>query len=76
MDRIIVTNAFVGICGMQVCVEKDATDKEILAVANAQNPSGTTSGWTKVIRENDDPEECRPVVCKSNPNRLHLILTC
>ena len=41
MKKIIITNPMIGICYMQICADKKATDKEILAIANAENPSGT-----------------------------------
>jgi hypothetical protein len=81
MERVIVTNPFVGICGMQVCAVADATDKEILAVCNSENPSGTTNGWGEVIREVKEEgfmnsKNCLPVVCKDYPDRLHFIVVC
>ena len=72
MERVRVTKPMVGICHMQVCVEKDATDEEILKVCNRENPSGTTHGWGSVIREG----EGAPVVCKSHPDRLHMLAAC
>lgn len=42
MNKVVVTRPFMGICGMQVCAHKDATDEEILAVCNGENPSGTS----------------------------------
>lgn len=40
--RVSITQAAIGICHMQVCAAKDATDDEILKVCNYENPSGTT----------------------------------
>jgi hypothetical protein len=37
MERVEITKAFMGICTMQVCAEKDATDKEILEVCNSMD---------------------------------------
>ena len=30
MDKVVVTRGIVGLCHMQVCAHKDATDEEIL----------------------------------------------
>lgn len=73
--RVVVTRAVLGICHMQVCAAKDATDTEVLGVANRENPSGTTNGWTTVIRSGDESKKA-PVACQQNPERLHLLLVC
>lgn len=57
---------------MQVCCEKDATDEEILDVCNRENPAGTRIGWGEVIREGQGA----PVVCKDDPGRLHILVSC
>lgn len=75
MDRVVVTRAVHGICRMQVCAAKDATDDEVMAVANAQNPAGTTFGWARVIRDGA-PAEGGPIACADDPGRLHLLLEC
>ena len=79
MEKIIVTNPFVGIAHMQVCAANDATDEEILAVCNATNPAGTTNGWSHVCR-NDEPDEfwgptC-PVQCSDDKGRTHFLIAC
>lgn len=76
--RVIVTKFFHGLCGMQVCAVKDATDGEILEVCNKENPSGTTNGWGIVLRYTDDKdkEKCLPVKCEDDENRLHVIVYC
>jgi hypothetical protein len=61
---------------MQVCAAADATDEEILRVANAQNPSGTSRGWEEVARENYEDERLRPVVCSNDNTRKHFVLIC
>lgn len=76
MKKAIVTNPMIGLCFMQVCADKEATDEEILAVANAENPSGTTNGWSEVVHENHENKKLRPVVCSDDPNRNHFILIC
>jgi len=78
MNRIIVTRPIVGICYMQVCAEKDATDTEILEICNRENPSGTTAGWVRVVREVkfEGEENKLPVQCADNPNRLHFLVCC
>ena len=37
VKRVIVTRPMIGLLYMQVCVCKDATDKEILEVSNKEN---------------------------------------
>ena len=66
----------IGICYMQVCAVHDATDEEILEVANEKNPSGTEAGWGIVCREDDEQENRRPVICEDNSERRHFILIC
>lgn len=73
MNRVEVTRSFVGIYYMQVCAEKDASDKEILEVCNRENISGTTNGWMSVLREDS---EHPPVACQDNPSRLHFLVSC
>jgi hypothetical protein len=70
--RILVTRAMCGICHMQVCVVKDATDEEILEVCNRENPAGTSLGWGTVCRG----DEHAPVICDDDPERLHLMVSC
>jgi len=72
MEKVIVTNPFVGICHMQVCVEKDVPDEEILKVCNRENMAGTTNGWSDVVRSGDGA----PIVCADNPDRLHILVAC
>jgi len=74
-DRVTVTRPIIGICHMQVCAAKDATDEEMLEVANAENPSGTTGGWSKVLRDKQNPDAA-PCVCGNDPERMHFILQC
>ena len=84
MDRVEVTISMIGLTLMQVCAIKDATDEEILQIANSENPAGTTNGWTLVIRENNKPdyweddtfEQAKPVQCEDHPDRMHFILVC
>jgi len=81
MNRVIVTNPFNGICGMQVCCVKDATDEEILEVCNRENPSGTENGWGDVLRQviKDDiwaTEKNMPVQCEDYEDRIHIIVLC
>ena len=77
LARIVVTREFVGICHMQVCAIKDATDEEILKVCNEENPSGTTGGWGIVCRaENTEIPNQFPVQCSKYPERQHLLIVC
>ncbi len=72
-ERVIVTRTFVGVCHMQVCAVRDATDEEILEVANRDNPSGTQRGWTSVVRREGDGA---PVSCGGVAGRVHFLLEC
>jgi len=79
MNKVEVTREMIGLCYMQVCAEKDATDEEILQVCNSENPSGTTNGWVKVIRDIEDDkyaENMVPGVCANDPERLHFLIVC
>ena len=79
MDRVIITSPVVGICHMQVCAVKDATDEEILHVCNRGNPSGTTNGWSSVVREAEPDSIFKtpaPVACAETPDRIHFLVGC
>jgi hypothetical protein len=69
-----------GLLAMQVCAWKDATDAEILAVCNSQNPAGTTNGWCSVVREVGEDEhittDALPVQCADEPDRQHFVVRC
>ena len=86
MDKVIVTRSFCNIFTMQVCAEQDATDDEILAVCNRENPAGTTNGWGTVVRDESDypdmgvieghQQSVAPVTCESYPDRKHFLVLC
>lgn len=79
MNRVVVTRPIVGICHMQVCAAKDATDEEILAICNRENPSGTTNGWGHVVRSAEPDSMFKtpgPVQCDDDPERLHILVAC
>jgi hypothetical protein len=76
MNRVIVTNPFMGLTGMQVCAVKDATDEEILTVCNRDNYAGTTNGWTTVYRDDSKFGKTAPVQCEGHEDRLHFIVSC
>jgi len=73
-ERVQITRNMVGLCYMQVCAVEDATDHEILDVCNRRNPSGTTMGWTRVVREAAD--KSAPITCEDEPNRTHFLVAC
>lgn len=75
MERIEVTRAFAGICHMQVCAVKDATDEEILAESNRKNLCGTAQGWCTVTRDESDPN-LSPKICGEDPGRIHFLVGC
>lgn len=80
--RVIVTRRMVNIFTMQVCAVKSATDEEILAVCNDENPAGTSNGWAKVIRESEGADSISagpnkvPVPCTDHEDRLHFLVLC
>ena len=79
MDRVVVTIRHVfpsvlGLCYMQVCAVEDATDEEILAVCNRDNPAGTSKGWMEVVRENEPDEAMRPIACDEYPGRKNFLV--
>ena len=83
MKRVLITQPMIGICFMQVCAVSDATDEEILEIANRENPAGTERGWTQVAREDYKDSRMRPVDCEDNKllndedhQRKHFILIC
>lgn len=81
MDKVIITRNAVGICFMQVCSEKDATDEEILTACNAENPSGTSLGWCRVIRQPNldscmESKKSAPIYCDKYPDRVHYLVSC
>jgi hypothetical protein len=78
MERVVVSRAMMGICGMQVCAVKDATDEEILTVCNRQNPSGVSGGWSEVVRGQRPTSEVpqAPVQCEDHEDRIHILVFC
>jgi hypothetical protein len=70
----MVTREFVGICHMQVCADSEATDEAILEVCNRENPSGTTNGWSRVVRDAEGPQA--PVQCHDDAKRTHFLVAC
>ena len=75
--RVLITRTFVGLCHMQVCAVKDATDEEILSRCNSDNPSGTQAGWSTVYRMDDEfYGRTAPVRCEHNLERLHFMVGC
>jgi hypothetical protein len=77
VNRVVVTNLFVGVCHMQVCAVADATDEEILEACNRENPAGTSAGWATVCRSADDFwGKTAPVACADDSSRLHFLVAC
>jgi len=78
--RVILTKSFVNIFTMQVCAVSDATDKEILDECNLGNPSGTSGGWSSVIRESDErlgrEKNNVPMPCDDHAGRIHFLVVC
>lgn len=68
-----------GIFDCQVCVPNEWTDEQVEELANAENPTGISSGW-RIRKEGSellvgDPER---VSCNSetNPGFVHIMLDC
>lgn len=77
--RVEVTRTMVGLCHMQVCAVVGATDEEILAVCNRENPSGTSLGWSRVIRANEEwlgEVGGGPIQCEKHADRQHYLVAC
>ena len=75
MNRVEMTRFMCGLIYMQVCAVPDATDEEILEVCNRENPSGTTAGWTRVVRDTSDVRKA-PGPCEEYPTRTHFLVSC
>jgi hypothetical protein len=78
MEKVIMTRSFINIYTAQVCAEKGLSDEDILREVNISNPSGTSKGWTSVVREVTDvfKENCMPKQCADYPDRMHYLITC
>lgn len=76
MNRIEMTTQFHGLFSMMVCVEADVTDNEILDFCNTVNPSGTSNGWSSVVRNDAEHPRRNPIVCSEDESRLHIIVDC
>jgi hypothetical protein len=81
-ERVMVSRPMIGLIAMQVCAIEDATDEEILKVANRDNYCGTSLGWCQVIRKPGDiPPDINgntgvPVPCHEVPGRIHFVVVC
>jgi hypothetical protein len=79
-QRVLVTLPYAGLRAMQVCVVKDVTDDEILAVCNKENPQLVTGGWHTVVRTEADLDgvdnAALPGQCVEYPDRQHMIVLC
>lgn len=71
-DRVHITRPVLSVCHMQVCAVSDATDDEILEVCNRMNPSGTSNGWSEVVRSGHGA----PVQCEDESWRTHFLVVC
>jgi hypothetical protein len=52
-----------------------------LSVCNSENPSGTSNGWSQVVRQAEEgslfqTEKSLPVQCADDPGRLHFMVLC
>jgi len=84
MEKVVVNRGIIGIYTMQVCAHKEATDEEIISVANKKNPAGTEGGWRRVCRKSEEHPDhpahegktLGPVQCADDQNREHILLVC
>lgn len=74
-ERIMVMRMFHDICTMSVCAVADVTDEEILEFCNRENPSGTSNGWARVERNNEERPDRNPVKCEEY-DRTHFLVVC
>ena len=65
------------ILSMQVCVPEDSTDEAVVDFANANNPSGTRSGW-HIRRAGDELLQSSPerIPCDRDEGQVHIMLDC
>jgi len=64
-----------GLLDMQVCIPKSWEDGEVLEFAEAENPCGTTHGWS-IRREGSEYLSGSPerVPCVEKPDYVHIML--
>lgn len=72
VDRLYVSRPMVGLAHMQVCAVPDVTNQEILDFCNSANPSGTSAGWTTVVRRGKN----KPRPCDDDSRRIHILVGC
>lgn len=76
MEKIVILRAMNGFFYMNVCADKSATDDEIVAFCNRDNPSGTTNGWSVIRNPDKEYSNRAPVECANDSSRIHLMLSC
>lgn len=65
-----------GICAMSVCVNEEATPKEIEKRANFVSPTGISSRWKISEDKFFRSGQTMPCVCESRPDHKHWLLVC
>jgi hypothetical protein len=81
-ERVFISQPYCGMYAMQVCVLPEVSTQEILDVCNRENPSGTGSGWNKVINSKAAAIEAglavdtAPGPCVECAGRQHKIVMC
>ena len=81
-QRVLVTMPYAGFRAMQLCAVADATDEELLAECNKDNPQLVTGGWHHIIRSLEDckkhgiNENAVPGDCVECKGRKHFIAVC
>lgn len=76
-ERVFITGLYAGMFSQHVCCVEDATNAEILAKVNEQDP--IPGGWDVVMRTEEDAERAgtnfaAPGPCKECPGRIHLVI--
>jgi hypothetical protein len=63
-----------GIVSTSVCT--DDTDEEMLAVVNAEYPTGLEYDWTISTDPTFHTGQPNPTPCEQDPTRRHVLLVC
>jgi len=61
-----------GILSIQLCVPKEWTDAQVIALAEKEDPCGTFAGWQ--VRKSS--KKCGPerVQCKESGEMIHIVV--
>ena len=84
LEDVVIVNPLLSFMGMIVCVKDGLEDDVILKQCNRLNPSGTSGGWSVVVRtveqsffqDDDGQPSDLPVPCDTYPGRTHFVVLC